>query len=1295
MAEPRLLRRLDLVGNRLRTLRSLWTASLGWAILSIAILILWATNQPSLALSVTLFAVPTVMICAAVAGARRKSDRHQAALLIEKTYPELDSRLITAVEQHPPGGGWNFTYLQSELLTQTFAQLRHQNWHRAVASRRIMVAHIVHGCLLILCVTLIWPMVSALNVTSTRTDQFHADSGPRGTGMKVTVEPGDVELERGSSLLVLARFPEQTPTAVELVAVDEDNKEIRIPLQKSLEDPVFGGRLSSVQKDLKYHVEFDGIQSDTFHVSLFDLPALVKADATVISPEFTGLPPKTIENVRKVTVVEGGTVELVCEFNSTPTTAQLLDEKRGGMPIDLTARPDNERVATARWTFDEPGDHRFKLRLLDQSGRSNRDPVEFRITVAPNREPDLKVTFPSKDLRVSSLQELLLEARASDDFGLTGMGLIYQTPTGEEEVIDFGKAAAPDETARVEHLLAVEKLKAKPDDLISYYFYADDIGPRGETRRSFSDLFFAEVRPFEEIFRQAPESPSASSSASNSAQGQEGSPTSQLLDLQRDIVTASWNVLRKERQDRLSTSFQSNVETLEQSQSEVLELTQTLSGQVSDEMLKRYAQQAARNMAEAAQHFQQGKANQELSEISQGRVSAQRAYQELLKLQAHESMVAQSQSGQSQQGGASRQMNQQLDSLRLKNDRNRYQSERQAQQEQTQADQASLQVLNRLKDLARRQEDLNQRIRELEMAMREATDEEQRNEIQRQLQRLQEEQEELLRDLDDVREKMDQAQNRQQMAEAREKAEETRERLVRASEALKEGQTSRALTEGTRAQREFHELEEDLRKQAAGQFDDRIRQLREDARELTRRQEEIAEKIQESPQSLRRQQRTLGDTPATEDAKDQLTRELQTQKDKLEEIMNRTRSLVEDSETSEPILSKRLYETLRDLRKYQPEEALDAAVQFSQQGIRYQIPELERQAREGIQHLQSGIEQAAESILGDEEAALKLARSELSELTEALRRELAMNDAEFSERQPGERQSDNSPSTSGSNSQSPSDSADQTERSGSRDDQLPGNTTPPGEGSERANRTPAPTDGDRDTRENSEMNSSGQSSRGDAQDQSPQPSPSGERPSPSGEQSGEQQQPGRGQQGQQGQQPNGQQARQQSQQPSGQVQRGSGQQQGQTGEPSSSENRGLSEDLQRLLGLGGASGGGTLPEEGPLTGERFTEWSNRLQDVEDLLPTPELRAQATAIRDRARRERIEIKRHSKAPDWELVRTSIYGPLIELESQVAEELARRNPEKQIVPIDRDPVPERYSEFVRSYYEQLSRQSGSND
>jgi hypothetical protein len=90
-----------------------------------------------------------------------------------------------------------------------------------------------------------------------------------------------------------------------------------------------------------------------------------------------------------------------------------------------------------------------------------------------------------------------------------------------------------------------------------------------------------------------------------------------------------------------------------------------------------------------------------------------------------------------------------------------------------------------------------------------------------------------------------------------------------------------------------------------------------------------------------------------------------------------------------------------------------------------------------------------------------------------------------------------------------------------------------------------------------------------------------------------------------------------------------------------------------------------------------------------MLDQPELRAEAARIRDRARNLRQDMRRNSVEPQWDLVKMEIAGPLVELRTRVAEELARRESKEALVPIDRDPVPTRYSELVRRYYEQLGR------
>jgi hypothetical protein len=107
--------------------------------------------------------------------------------------------------------------------------------------------------------------------------------------------------------------------------------------------------------------------------------------------------------------------------------------------------------------------------------------------------------------------------------------------------------------------------------------------------------------------------------------------------------------------------------------------------------------------------------------------------------------------------------------------------------------------------------------------------------------------------------------------------------------------------------------------------------------------------------------------------------------------------------------------------------------------------------------------------------------------------------------------------------------------------------------------------------------------------------------------------------------------------------------------------------------------------------ERFRAWADRLRDVQELLGEPGLRTDAARVLDRARSLRGGTRRHADRPQWALLETEVVRPLSELRDRVNEELRRISPDKdKLAPIDRDPVPSRYSELVRRYYQSLGRE-----
>ena len=108
---------------------------------------------------------------------------------------------------------------------------------------------------------------------------------------------------------------------------------------------------------------------------------------------------------------------------------------------------------------------------------------------------------------------------------------------------------------------------------------------------------------------------------------------------------------------------------------------------------------------------------------------------------------------------------------------------------------------------------------------------------------------------------------------------------------------------------------------------------------------------------------------------------------------------------------------------------------------------------------------------------------------------------------------------------------------------------------------------------------------------------------------------------------------------------------------------------------------------GPITGEQFTQWADRLRDVEEMIDLPDLRNEVARAREQARGIRSEFKKAGTKPDWAVVRTQVSDRLLEVRNRLSEELARREKPDSLVPIDRDPVPGKFSDLVRRYYEKL--------
>ncbi len=1212
MIEKSLRKWLRPVVNRRKKLLLLRRLSIYWLIAALAGILLiianrvWGLHWP-IANWALFIAAGLVSIITWYKSSRFEPDYKAIARTIEEQNPELKATLLTAIEQQPEDPFGQLGYLQERVVGEALTHAKSHDWTQSVSQRTLTLARCGQIATLLLLIIVISQLSPSLSFISTN------ENTSAKKGYNITVNPGDTNVESGTAVVITARFDGQLPQEVKLLIGPSPDDTREIQLKRSLEDPVFGGIISEVKTDMDYHIEYADKRTRDYKITVYEYPMLQRGDANIVHPAYTNLPDKVIKDTLQIGVLEGSQVTLAFTLNKTVDMARLVT--KDGESLDLTMDGENPNIFTTNLSPMES--RRYELKLVDAQGLANKVPPRFVIDVQKNLPPELKPTFPNGDLEASPLEEVAFEAEASDDFGITAHGLNYTLAGTPSKDINLGQSVSSNKKQKTEYLLELEEQNARPDQLLTYSFWAEDVGPDGNTRRTSSDLYFIEIRPFEEIFRENQSFQDQNNQQQRereNQQSQQGERGEELIQLQKQIISATWNIKRQADQSGNIEEQKENLDLVRQSQSDALEQARGSVAQAEEATEIQTLQEASKYMETSLEHLTDAAEKTSASELAPALGAEQSAYQELLKLRDRELEVARSRNAQQNSNRNSARSQQQLQQLELQQRKDRYETQRLAQSQQQETQREDVQVLNRLRELARRQNEMTNRLRETEAALREAQTQQERQEISRELKRLREEQIETLRDVDELQQRMENPQNRQRMADASEQLSESRDRIQQSAEEIAQGEVSDAVASTTRAQRELEEMRDEFQRRTSGQFSEQMRNMREQAQQLDERQDRIAEEMRQ--QEDEPAQRTLDESGTNRELADRIAQ----QRKSMQELLNQMKDVSEQSENSEPILSRRLYNTIRQTSTENVDRALEVTGEALRRNFLPQARQIERQAGEGIENLRQGIEEAARSVLGDEAESLRLAREQLDDLIRDVNEEAA--------------------------------------RAGGIGQQA---ADPNQQGNQLA-RT--------------------QGQRGMGQGQSGEPN------QPENQQARAQGQQGMGQ-GQFGDpnQPGNQQARAQGQQQMGP---------GRGGDPNQMENMQARAQGGRTGGQANPNGlGGFRPltgfegndPNGPLTGRDFLQWSDRLRDVEEMLSEQELREEVATVRDRARAIRAEFTRHGTEPQWDTVEIQITKPLTEVRGRIEEELAKLASKKALVPIDRDPVPGRYAELVKSYYENL--------
>jgi hypothetical protein len=196
---------------------------------------------------------------------------------------------------------------------------------------------------------------------------------------------------------------------------------------------------------------------------------------------------------------------------------------------------------------------------------------------------------------------------------------------------------------QIQHLLALEELGAVPDQLLTYHFWADDVGPDGRPRRAVSDMYFAEVRPFDEVFIENQAFQDERNQQQSQDGQQQGQQTDELIRMQKQIIIATWNI---KQQTDLSGNLgerTDDVDIVRQSQAEALEKARSATAEAEDLSAGQALQADDAHMETSLNHLTQATKSASVAELTPALGAEQAAYQELLKLRGREHQIARAQ----------------------------------------------------------------------------------------------------------------------------------------------------------------------------------------------------------------------------------------------------------------------------------------------------------------------------------------------------------------------------------------------------------------------------------------------------------------------------------------------------------------------------------------------------------------------------------------------------------------------------------------------------------------------------
>jgi len=366
-------------------------------------------------------------------------DDDDLALMVERARPELQGRLIAAVQltRSPEAAPGTSAAMIDALVEEAEAFAQPVDFRRIVLTDRLQRFGML--AMFVVVVGFSGFIYGRAITVDLLKRVFLSNIGvPRKT--RVTVVDGNKIIGRGDSVRLEAFAGGIIPANGQVEVRYRTRRTQIYSLEQNRDNRIhFGRTIENVQDSFTYVIFLNDGHSDTFTVTTVPRPTVATMECEQQFPAYTGLKPAK-RAPGDLSLLAGSQLKLNIVATKDLQHASL---KLSGVDTEIPLQLDTSqpRHLTGEFIVPPKGMNGFSIQMLDTENMESRDTAIYRVDVIPDRPPTVKITYPErKEELVTRQATMVVGIDALDDFAIARVRLRYKVDTVDnaaEKVIEL------------------------------------------------------------------------------------------------------------------------------------------------------------------------------------------------------------------------------------------------------------------------------------------------------------------------------------------------------------------------------------------------------------------------------------------------------------------------------------------------------------------------------------------------------------------------------------------------------------------------------------------------------------------------------------------------------------------------------------------------------------------------------------------------------------------------------------------------------------------------------------------